>query len=458
MDFKQADEKFKQLKALFKRGELTGAEFKAQLQDLMVQDEQGDWWMIGYETERWYRHDGTSWVQSDPPGGVPQEAGSPTGEARLDRLALERAEAESLAREKRLAEEKAEAERKAREEAERLAAQKAEKERLAQARMEPERPAEGRPKEAELVVEDVTGAVPAATGGRPNWLLVGGIIGGIILLAVFVLSVLDGGVRPKPAAVATKMPLPTPLPGLEVIPVSELRTGIPWLPIDETKRPAIYYVSFNTLHPPFNNRLVRQAFARAIDRDILVRMAAESGINDPVHATTLTPPDTLGRDLYGALGANFDPQLAKDLFAQAGYPDPASFPVVRLVIRGGDEARSNMARAMAEMWQTRLGVKVEIEIMDVPLADYVRRLQTDPPDLYWAGWTADYNDPDNFLRELFHSGLPNNFGQFSSSTFDRLVDRSASISNPAERQQLYIEAERVLCETEVALIPLFHSR
>lgn len=72
MDFKQADEKFKQLKARFEAAELTEAEFKAQLQDLMVQDEQGNWWTIGYETERWYRHDGTSWVQADPPGS--QEA------------------------------------------------------------------------------------------------------------------------------------------------------------------------------------------------------------------------------------------------------------------------------------------------------------------------------------------------------------------------------------------------
>ena len=70
MDFKQADEQFKKLKARFTAGELTETQFKAQLQDLMVQDTQGTWWMIGYETERWYRHDGTNWVQADPPEGL----------------------------------------------------------------------------------------------------------------------------------------------------------------------------------------------------------------------------------------------------------------------------------------------------------------------------------------------------------------------------------------------------
>ena len=63
MDFGQADEKFKQLKARYKAGELTEAEFKSQLQDLMVQDEGGAWWMIGYETGQWYVHDGQHWYR-----------------------------------------------------------------------------------------------------------------------------------------------------------------------------------------------------------------------------------------------------------------------------------------------------------------------------------------------------------------------------------------------------------
>jgi hypothetical protein len=74
MDFRQADEEFKRLKARFHAGQLTEADFKTQLRGLMVQDQQGAWWMIGYETERWYRHDGTNWIQADPPASSPQKA------------------------------------------------------------------------------------------------------------------------------------------------------------------------------------------------------------------------------------------------------------------------------------------------------------------------------------------------------------------------------------------------
>lgn len=74
MDFKQAEKKFKELKAQFESGALTENAFKAKLEELMVRDERGDWWMIGYETERWYRNDGTNWVQDDPPGSLSQES------------------------------------------------------------------------------------------------------------------------------------------------------------------------------------------------------------------------------------------------------------------------------------------------------------------------------------------------------------------------------------------------
>lgn len=73
MDFRQAETKFKQLKAQFDTGVLTENAFKAKLEELMIRDERGDWWMIGYETERWYRNNGTDWVQADPPGILSQE-------------------------------------------------------------------------------------------------------------------------------------------------------------------------------------------------------------------------------------------------------------------------------------------------------------------------------------------------------------------------------------------------
>jgi len=255
----------------------------------------------------------------------------------------------------------------------------------------------------------------------------------------------------------TLTPSPTPLPGKLVLPVDTIGKSIPWLPMPGA---TVHYIGFNTQLPPFNSALVRRAFAYAIDRQVIVDMAEKYKASNPSPATTLTPPGTLGRDLYGEVGAGFDPQKAKELLTDAGYSDPSAFPVVTIIVNSyGDiapGARFNMATAMAEMWKTHLGVTVKVEAMHPP--GFGDRLRSNPPEMYWLGWVADYNDPDNFLRGIFRSNSEYNYGKYMSSEFDQLVDRANRSRDPAERQELYLLAERLLCETDAALIPLYHAR
>lgn len=254
---------------------------------------------------------------------------------------------------------------------------------------------------------------------------------------------------------------PTPLPGKLVYPIDTLGKTIPWLPMAATAGPGVFLVGFNTLRPPFNSALVRQAFAYAVDRQVIVDMAKKYKASNPSPATTLTPPEILARDLYNEVGTAFDPQKAKELLTEAGYTDPSAFPAVTIIVNASGDtapgARFNMANAMVEMWKNHLGVSVKVEVIQ-RFNDYGNRLRTNPPEMYWFGWAADYNDPDNFLREIFHSGSQYNYGSFSNSEFDQLVDHAQKSKDPAERQELYIQAERLLCESEAALIPLYHAR
>ncbi len=171
----------------------------------------------------------------------------------------------------------------------------------------------------------------------------------------------------------TNTPSLIPLPGSVVIPVSSLGTDIPWLPLDKTKVPSVFVVTFNTQIPPFNNPLVRQAFAASVDRDAIVGMAKRWYAVDPSPATTFIPPLSLGRNLYGEVGINFDPIRARDLLTQAGYTDTSSFPKVTFLVNSyGDTApgtRFNMANTMADMWHTYLGVIVEVQVLTPPLLE-----------------------------------------------------------------------------------------
>ncbi len=65
--FADAEQQVEALRRQVASGLLTEEECKAQMRDLMVEDANGNWWMVGYETGEWYRHDGTDWVRADPP-------------------------------------------------------------------------------------------------------------------------------------------------------------------------------------------------------------------------------------------------------------------------------------------------------------------------------------------------------------------------------------------------------
>ena len=163
-----------------------------------------------------------------------------------------------------------------------------------------------------------------------------------------------------------------------------------------------------------------------------------------------TPPEIMGRDLSGQIGLPFDRAKAQALLVKAGYPNGQGFPSVKFVSSKGS---SNIANAIAGMWQENLKIEVSVEVIDI---NYVDRLAKGTFDVYILGWLADYNDPDNFLRGVFHSRTEENRNKFSNSEYDGFVERANTLSDPAARQVLYIQAERILCQDQAVIIPLYH--
>jgi oligopeptide transport system substrate-binding protein len=70
------------------------------------------------------------------------------------------------------------------------------------------------------------------------------------------------------------------------------------------------------------------------------------------------------------------------------------------------------------------------------------------------GWNADYPDPDNFMA-IFTSESGNNNTRWKNKEYDALVARAAVEFEPARRQALYDQAQRILCETEAVIVPLY---
>jgi ABC-type transport system substrate-binding protein len=258
---------------------------------------------------------------------------------------------------------------------------------------------------------------------------------------------------------------PTPIPGKVVIPIERMGSEIPWLgTADAPNRPGTMYYGFNVNKAPFNIPEVRQAFAAAIDRQVIADMATKYYWQNVLPATTFVPPEMLGRYLYEEVGIPFDPDRARELLKEAGYEDTSAFPTVNLWISASSAeapgAYQLMAQEIAAMWEEHLGVEVKIRSVGY-VGDLVAELRNniDECDVYRL-FLAD-SDLDPGYLGLMHSdeeyNYDFNFGNYSNPEFDRLVEQLSDSSDPEERQLLAIEAEKILTEVDAAIIPLYHS-
>jgi oligopeptide transport system substrate-binding protein len=113
-----------------------------------------------------------------------------------------------------------------------------------------------------------------------------------------------------------------------------------------------------------------------------------------------------------------------------------------------------VAEAVQGMWKRNLGVLVRLENQEWKV--YLKRLQNDPSPVFRAGWGADYPDPDNFMK-LFASNSGQNYSRWKNSRYDQLLEQAARELNADKRARLYNEAQKILCEVDVVIVPLFNQ-
>ncbi len=253
---------------------------------------------------------------------------------------------------------------------------------------------------------------------------------------------------------ATSSPSPTPAPLRVIIPIEKMAKEIPWLPMDEKAIPVTTFIAINSTVKPFNDPLVRKAFSLAIDRQRISNGEKTRGSDSSVPATNFIPPQILGVDLYQVVGLDFDPKAAKTALNEAGFSDPSKLPKIEIVFY---ERSMDLVKAYQEMWKTALGVEVTLVPVKsgAELNQYIEEKKTGLSIL--GVWIADYIDPHNLTFDTFlHEDSP--YPKFIDKKFEELVAKAeAVVKDPSERQLLYIEAEKILCEDGVYVIPVTHT-
>lgn len=199
--------------------------------------------------------------------------------------------------------------------------------------------------------------------------------------------------------------------------------------------------------PALQDRRVREAIARAVDRE---RLATYLGRGAMLPARAPLPPASLGYDPQIRQPAH-DPRRARELLQEAGVGEGLS---LRLLYNASLEDWAEVVQAVRSDLRK---VGIAVELVGVPdWKSFHAERRKGEHDLYLYGWSVSTPDPERFLFPLFESKSPDNFGHFSHPKVDELLAQARQPMDDARRLRLYREASRLIVN-EVPAVFLFHQ-
>ena len=231
-------------------------------------------------------------------------------------------------------------------------------------------------------------------------------------------------------------------------------------------RPGTSYLGLNTQSGPTADLNVRRAIAQAIDRQFLI----DEVLKQPWHvpAQTLIPPGVPGYqgDKPG-VGLPYNPDAARAALAAAGYGPDKPVPPVELWYNreGNNEAIFKAVGAMLEA----VGIPVRLvssnwniyrDALDAcnkpNRAAATKTPAQCPYNLYRMGWVLDYADASSILDVVLSPKSAFQYTGWQSADYEKLMAKAAAEPDEAKRAELYGQAERILLNDSVAVVPLQH--
>jgi peptide/nickel transport system substrate-binding protein/oligopeptide transport system substrate-binding protein len=212
-----------------------------------------------------------------------------------------------------------------------------------------------------------------------------------------------------------------------------------------------WHIFFDVTKAPFDNKKVRQAWSHAIDRDAIKEQIL--GPNGTPAYSWLAPgfPASNREGLQDI--QKFDPELAKQLLSEAGFPDGAGFPKQQLWLRAPSPLDKTVAGAAAAMIKQNLGI--EVELLERDNQGFMSALTAKPTEILlgYVRYGMDFFDPFNMLGVWVSPGRY----AWVNADYDAKVKEAASFLGPTEeRIKLFQEAERILVE-DVPAVFIYHG-
>lgn len=217
---------------------------------------------------------------------------------------------------------------------------------------------------------------------------------------------------------------------------------------------SLFYIGFGLNQPPFEDPLVRQAFAMALNKEKIVSVVYKEMV--PV-ANGIIPADMPGYSNPDLVPLEYNPEKARELIKESTYGDVSELPEITLYTSGTGGSPARITEAIVASFKESLGVEVAIQQTD--WATFLVDMSQDenPYQMYEIGWIADYPDPQNFLGVKLHSASKQNNSQYSNPEVDALLDQADVEKDAEKRQSLYRQAEQLVIN-DAPWIPLYFSQ
>ena len=211
----------------------------------------------------------------------------------------------------------------------------------------------------------------------------------------------------------------------------------------------VLYLGMNNTIKPFDNEKVRQAVAMAIDRQAIVKNYYPKG---SIAAEQFMPPDLKPGFTSEPKWYSYDPEGAKKLLAEAGFPNGLD---VTLSYRDVVRVYLPMPGKVAQELQSQLAkanIRVKINVMES--GAFLESVAAGKEGMFLLGWGADYPDATDFV-DFHFTGASKNFGT-PYPDLVQAIRAAGSVADPAKRDQLYVKVNELI-KQHVPMVPLAHG-